>query len=86
MGQLVHQNNIEPVPSPSRHARRVIGARRLAEICGLTTEAIRKWDRPLSKGGTGGLIPARYQSVILETADREGLPIRSRDLIAEAQL
>lgn len=71
--------------SPSRYVRKVLGARRLAEICERTTDAVRKWDRRRSKGGTGGLVPAEFQHRILAVATAEGLPIVASDLIAEAE-
>lgn len=63
--------------------RHVLGTQRLAALCRRTTEAIRKWDRAKSKGGTGGLIPAEFQARILAEAERDGLPLTARDLIAE---
>lgn len=85
MGQIVQGGNGKAGLSPSRLARKVLGARRLAELCSRTTDAIRKWDRAKSKGGTGGLVPAEFQQRILDVADREGLPLEPRDLIGEAQ-
>ncbi len=83
MGQIF-PNSIEKRPeSPSRYVRQVMGSIRLAELCGRTTEAIRKWDRVRSKGGGGGLIPAEFQARILKTAKAEGLPISAEDLIGE---
>lgn len=86
MGQIVQPDNSEASLSPSRKARLVLGSRRLAELCGLTTDAIRKWDRVRSKGGTGGLIPSQFQARILATATAEGLPVSAEDLIAEPAL
>lgn len=85
MGQSVPDCNDEATPSPSRVVRKIIGARRLAEVCGRTTDAIRKWDRAKSKGGTGGLIPAEFQARILRIADEEELPLGPRDLIGEPE-
>lgn len=85
MGQIVQVRNEQAELSPSRKARHVLGSRRLAELCERTTDAIRKWDRPKSKGGTGGLIPAEFQSRILVVARAEDLPLTAEDLIAEAQ-
>ena len=70
---------------PSKLVRQILGSKRLAELCGRTTDAIRKWDRGKSKGGTGGLIPAEFQMRILRVAEAEALPLTARDLIAEAQ-
>jgi hypothetical protein len=83
MGQIVQPGNSAAALSPSRRARQVLGSRRLAEVCGRTTDAIRKWDRARSKGGTGGLIPAEFQARILRVATEEALPLTAEDLIAE---
>jgi hypothetical protein len=85
MGQIVQSGNAEPDLSPSRRVRKVLGARRLAELCQRTTDAVRKWDRARSKGGTGGLVPSEFQARILRVAEVEGLPIGPRDLIAEPE-
>jgi hypothetical protein len=84
MDNLSHVN-AEAELSPSRKARHVLGSRRLAELCQRTTDAIRKWDRPRSKGGTGGLVPAEFQARVLRLARAEQLPLTAEDLIAEPQ-
>jgi hypothetical protein len=85
MGQIVQHDNGVGRLAPSRKARQVLGSRRLAELCERTTDAIRKWDRAKSKGGTGGLVPAEFQARILRVAREERLPLHAEDLIAEAQ-
>jgi hypothetical protein len=82
MGQIVRIGNGDAT-MPSREVRRLVGAVALAQLCNRTTEAIRKWDRPKSKGGTGGLIPAEFQARILDYATEKGLPLKAEDLIAE---
>ena len=69
--------------APSRLVRQLLGSKRLAALCDRTTDAIRKWDRPKSKGGLGGLVPAEFQARILAEARRDGLAIGPADLIAE---
>lgn len=83
MGQIVLSDNAEAQLSPSRRVRNALGAKRLASLCDRSTEAVRKWDRAISKGGTGGLVPAVFQARILRVIEEEGLPITARDLIAE---
>lgn len=83
MVQIVSSGNSEGGVSPSRRVREVVGSIRLAQLCNRTTEAVRKWDRAKSKGGTGGLIPAEFQARILRLAEAEALPITARDLIAD---
>jgi hypothetical protein len=84
MGQIVQHGNDAAALSPSRKARQVLGSRRLAELCERTTDAVRKWDRAKSKGGTGGLVPAEFQARILREARSLDLPLSPEDLIAEA--
>jgi hypothetical protein len=81
MRQFVPNGNIEVGLSPSRKVRRLLGARRLAELCERTTDAVRKWDRAKSKGGTGGLVPAEFQARILTEARTQGLALEAEDLI-----
>lgn len=61
----------------------MFGAARAGAIVNLTTDALRKWDRPLAQGGGGGLVPARYQKLYLDEAQRLGLALTAADLIAE---
>jgi DNA-binding transcriptional regulator YiaG len=86
MGQIVQSSNSEADVSPARRARRVLGSHRLAAICGLTENAVYKWDRARSKGGTGGLVPSQFQARILAVVEEEGLGLTARDLIAEPVL
>jgi len=83
MVQIVAPDNSGASVSPSRRVREVLGAIRLASLCNRTTEAVRKWDRAKSKGGTGGLIPAEFQARILKVAREEALPLTADDLIAD---
>ncbi|WP_374578320.1 hypothetical protein [Phenylobacterium sp.] len=83
MSEFQSGDNIQPPLSPSRRVRNALGAKRLAALCDRSTEAVRKWDRGVSKGGTGGLIPAPFQARILREIEAEGLPLTARDLIAD---
>ena len=83
MSEFQSGDNIQPSLSPSRRVRNALGAKRLAALCDRSTEAVRKWDRGVSKGGTGGLIPAPFQARILREIEAEGLPLTARDLIAD---
>lgn len=83
MGQIIPLGNGEASLSPSRRVRNALGAKRLAALCDRSTEAIRKWDRAKSKGGTGGLVPAEFQARILKVLEAEDLGLTARDLIAE---
>lgn len=59
------------------------GSARAGAIVGLTTEAVRKWNRPLSKGGGGGLVPSKFQHLYLQASGREGRGLTASDFIAE---
>lgn len=83
MVQSVHPGNGEAPLVPSKRARRIVGTARIATLCNRTSEAVRKWDRPVSKGGTGGLVPSQFQARILSDAEARGLPLTAADLIAE---
>lgn len=80
---IVQSSCAEADVSPAKRVRLILTPRRLAALCDLTENAVYKWDRPKSKGGLGGLIPANFQARILVVAIREGLPITAADLIAE---
>lgn len=69
--------------TPVARVIRTFGAAKASAIAELTTDAIRKWDRPISKGGGGGLIPARYQALYLGAASEAGVSLSAADLIAE---
>lgn len=83
MVEIVPMGNPAAELSPSRRVRLALGAKRLATLCDRSTEAVRKWDRAKSKGGTGGLIPSEFQARILRLVEEEDLPLTARDLIAE---
>lgn len=68
--------------TPVARVIRVFGAAKASAIAELTTDAVRKWDRPISKGGGGGLIPARYQYRYLRAASEAGIDLPADQLIA----
>lgn len=55
------------------------GARRLAPLIGKDPSAVYKWDYPLAKGGTGGIIPTRMQAKVRDAADLLGIELTSED-------
>lgn len=75
------RNDLRP-ESPVRRVIRLFGAARAGAVVNLTTDAIRKWDRPIATGGGGGLIPARYQQIFLDEASAQGIELEPADLIA----
>lgn len=68
--------------TPVARVIRLFGAAKASAIAELTTDAVRKWDRPISKGGGGGLVPARYQHRYLRAASETGVALLAEDLIA----
>ena len=44
------------------------GARHAAKILGVSTELCSQWNRPPSRGGTGGAIPQRFWDAIIKAA------------------
>lgn len=63
--------------TPAAKAIRLLGAKRIAAECDLTTDAVWKWPKT-----GGGRIPARHQSTVLQLAGRMGAQLSAADLIA----
>ena len=83
MGPKVHNARNYRPESPADRVVAAFGARRVAEIAGVTTEAVRKWQRRRATAGGGGLIPAQYQATLLNAALAEGIELTAQDLIGE---
>ena len=75
---------------PSSPARRVIAAfatdKRsgeyvLAKALGCSVATVYRWDYPRERGGTEGLIPARWQKDILRAAAEHGVELTPADLV-----
>lgn len=85
MGQPVLKAKLEEAAeelTPAQHVERVFGRKRAAQLVDVTTDALKKWHRPLSKGGCGGLVPQLHQEVFLAEARRRGLDLKPFHLIA----
>ncbi len=65
--------------TPAAKAIRLLGAKRIAARCDLTTNAVWKWETT-----GGGLIPARHQRTVLDLAAERGAPFTAEDAIARA--
>lgn len=61
---------------PALRATRLLGAKSIAHVCNLTTNAVWKWAT-----NDEGLIPARYQRRILNLAGERGLTLTAEDVI-----
>lgn len=60
------------------------GAQAVADFLGVSPVRVYCWTYPRTRGGTGGLIPAKHQAKLLQMADRLGIRLRAADLIQEA--
>jgi len=71
------------VTGVSGQAKRIIekfgGARRLARLLGLAPATVYKWDYPMARGGTGGLIPVEYHQPLLDLAAAERVDLSPED-------
>jgi len=83
MRQMVQNHKAHHPETPVDKVLRVFGSARASHIAGLTTEAVRKWNRRVSTGGQGGLVPSRYQALYLNEARARGLELDAEDFIAE---
>ena len=57
------------------------GAKVLADLAGVHRTTVYAWFRPVSAGGTGGLIPASRQRKILTEAQKRQIPLTAYDII-----
>lgn len=65
--------------TPAAKVIRLLGAKRIAAACDLTTDAVWKWPKI-----GGGRIPARHQNTVLKLAVTQGVPLSASDVIAAA--
>lgn len=61
---------------PAAKAIRLLGAKRIAAACDLTTDAVWKWPKLRT-----GLIPARHQATILQLAKDRGEELTAADIM-----
>jgi hypothetical protein len=55
------------------------GHARVAEILGVDVSRVHRWTYPKERGGTGGFIPQRHQTRLLDEARLEGLDLAPAD-------
>ncbi|MBV9549825.1 MAG: hypothetical protein JO256_09160 [Alphaproteobacteria bacterium] len=71
-------------------ARRVIdiigGPTKVSEIAGVAVSQVHRWTWPKSRGGTGGLIPAAHQQVLLNYAREHGLQLHPEHFFDAADI
>lgn len=58
------------------------GPKAVAAMLGVDLSWVYRWTYPKESGGTGGLIPAKYQSRLLEEARKRDLPLRPEHFFA----
>lgn len=68
-----------PVETPAAKAVRLLGAKRIAPACDLTTNAVYKW-----ANFGDGRIPAKHQGQVLALARQMGVSLTAEDLIGAA--
>lgn len=67
--------------NPAQCVIRVFGGvRATARAVGRNPGAVTRWNRPKSKGGTGGMIPSAAQRIILKIAKKRRLKITLEEL------
>jgi hypothetical protein len=65
--------------APAVRAIALLGAKRIAHACDLTTDAVYKWPKL-----RGGHIPAKHQSAVLLLARERGVPFTAEDVVGAA--
>ncbi|ODT88130.1 hypothetical protein [Phenylobacterium sp. SCN 70-31] len=68
-----------PQETPAAKAIRLLGAKRIAATCDLTTDAVWKW---ANQGA--GRVPSKHQPAVLRLAQDKGVPLSAADLIGVA--
>jgi len=63
----------------TRVIRKLGGPRNVANMLGMTTQAIYKWTWPVERGGTGGFIPTRRQIELMVAAKQRGIELKKDD-------
>lgn len=70
---------ISETVTPAAKAISLLGVKRIAHACDLTTDAVYKWPRL-----KGGHIPSRHQSAVLALAQERGVALSASDIIGVA--
>lgn len=59
--------------------RKCGGHQQVADLLGIDVTSVYRWTYSKERGGTGGLVPTRHQSVLLEKAQRAGFELAPAD-------
>lgn len=62
------------------------GAGPLSRRLGLDRSAVHRWALPRSRGGSDGLVPAKYHQRLLAMATAEGIALTAADLVGMSPL
>jgi len=57
------------------------GAGPLSRLLGLDRSAVHRWALPKSRGGSGGLVPAKHHLRLLALARAEGVALTAAELV-----
>lgn len=60
---------------------RLGGLTKVSALCGVNISTVQRWKMPREKGGTGGLIPAKYMTALLRHANESGASLTADDMI-----
>lgn len=63
---------------------RLGGEQEVSRITGRAYTAPYRWQQPIAKGGTGGLIPQKLHRILLDHARSNGIPLTAADFMAVA--
>ena len=68
--------------NPAKHVIDKCGGHKaVAEMTGTSLTNVYRWTYPKESGGTGGLIPAKYQAPLLTAAKKSGINLLASDFI-----
>ena len=68
--------------NPAKHVIDKCGGHKaVAEMTGTSLTNVYRWTYPKANGGTGGLIPAKYQGPLLTAAKKGGIDLSAADFI-----
>lgn len=62
------------------------GAGPLSRLLGLDRSAVHRWALPKSRGGSGGLVPAKHHQRLLALANAQGVALTAADLVGTANV
>lgn len=64
---------------------RLGGVSKVASVCEVNISTVQRWRMSKEKGGSDGVIPARYMPRLLQHAAATGAPVSAEDIIPRHQ-